>query len=418
MGGTKHYDGVRSRSEKSIEIDFTYRGIRCRETFRLAPTTANLKRVSQHRAVILDAIARDTFDYAVTFPESKNRFKFADLPQSTGLKLEDYLEAWLIRKRRQLKSSTFASYEKIVAMLTRADNPRLGAIHLPELRRQHVKAWCAAQTTSNKWLSNVQSVLRSALQDALDDDLIETNPLYGWKFENAETLKTEDDVDPFTSEEREAILNACRDPQHRNLFEFAFWTGLRTSELVALTWEDIDFLRNEARINKARTQDAEAPETTKTRQGVRDIKLLAPALAALQRQKTITFLAGGVIFRDPRTGEPWTGDEPIRQGPWKTALKKAGVRYRRPYQTRHTYASMMLTAGEPLGWVANQMGHRDLTMLARCYGRWIKSATPDVGNKAVAMFGASKNCDAICDAVGPNDDISASQSSHTKIATL
>ena len=213
-------------------------------------------------------------------------------------------------------------------------------------------------------------------------------------------------------------MNACRDPQHRNLFEFAFWTGLRTSELVALTWEDIDFLRNEARINKARTQDAEAPETTKTRQGVRDIKLLAPALAALQRQKTITFLAGGVIFRDPRTGEPWTGDEPIRQGPWKTALKKAGVRYRRPYQTRHTYASMMLTAGEPLGWVANQMGHRDLTMLARCYGRWIKSATPDVGNKAVAMFGASKNCDAICDAVGPNDDISASQSSHTKIATL
>lgn len=62
---------------------------------------------------------------------------------------------------------------------------------------------------------------------------------------------------------------------------------------------------------------------------------------------------------------------------------KSGARYRRPYQTRHTYASMMLTAGEPLGWVANQMGHSDLSMLARVYARWIKSATPDVGNKAV-----------------------------------
>lgn len=387
MGGTRQYAGVRSRSEKSIEIDFVYRGIRCRETFHLAPTATNLRRVSQHRAVILEAIAHDTFDYAVTFPESRNRFKFAARPQSAGLRLEDYLEAWIVRKRRQLKASTWESYNKIVTMLTRTT---LGRVLLPELRRSHIKEWCVAQTTSNKWLANVQSVLRSALHDAMDDDLIETNPLYGWKYENAETLKTENDVDPFTTEDREAVLNALRDPQHRNLFEFAFWTGLRTSELVALTWEDIDWLRGEARINKACTQAAEAPETTKTRQGVRDVKLLAPALAALQRQKACTFLEGGVIFRDPRTGEPWTGDEPIRQGPWKTALKKAGVRYRRPYQTRHTYASMMLTAGEPLGWVANQLGHRDLSMLARVYGRWIKSATPDVGNKAVAMFADEK----------------------------
>jgi integrase len=415
MGGTKHYDGVRSRSEKSIEIDFIYRGIRCRETFRVTPTPANLKRVAQHRSVILEAIAHDTFDYAITFPTSKNRFKFAARQQSAGLKLEEYLETWIERKKRQLKASTWASYNKIVTMLNKTS---LGRVLLPELRRAHVKEWCTAQNTSNKWLANVQSVLRSALQDAMDDDLIESNPLYGWKYQNAETLKAEDDVDPFTTEEREAILAACRDPQHRNLFEFAFWTGLRTSELIALTWEDIDWLRGEARINKARTQSAEAPETTKTRHGVRDIKLLAPALKALQQQKAITLLQGGVIFRDPRSGDPWAGDEPIRQGPWKTALKKAGVRYRRPYQTRHTYASMMLTAGEPLGWLATQMGHRDLSMLARVYGRWIKSATPDVGNKAVAMFGTTKNCDSNCDAAGSNDDISASQSSHTKLATL
>lgn len=97
-----------------------------------------------------------------------------------------------------------------------------------------------------------------------------------------------------------------------------------------------------------------------------------------------------MIFRDPRTGKPWDGDEAIRQGPWKSAIKKSGARYRRPYQTRHTYASMMLTAGEPLGWVANQMGHSDLSMLARVYARWIKSATPDVGNKAVAMFSVTE----------------------------
>lgn len=406
MGGTKHYDGVRSRSDTSIEIDFRYRGERCRETFKIAPTPANLKRVAQHRAAILDAITHGTFDYAVTFPESANRFKFADRPQSAGTKFEDYLEGWITKKKKQLKASTWAGYDKIVTMICRTE---LGPILLPELKRTHVKAWCQKQTCSNKWLANVQSCLRTALQDALDDDLIEVNPMYGWKYENADALKTTDDIDPFDTNEREAILSACRDPQYRNMFEFAFWTGLRTSELVALTWDDIDWINSEARVNKAKTQFADEPEPTKTRKSVRDVKLLAPALAALTRQKASTFLIGGQIFRDPRTGEPWEGDEGIRQGPWKTALKKAGVRYRRPYQTRHTYASMMLTAGEPLGWVAQQMGHSDLNMLGRVYARWIKSATPDVGGKAVAMFAA---CDQNCDHAGSNDDISGAQNGH------
>lgn len=409
MGGAKHYDGVRSRSAKSIEIDFIFRGERCRETFKIAPTPSNLKKVAQHRAAILDAIARGTFDYSVTFPDSKNRFKFAERPQSAGTRLEEYLETWIMGKQKQLKSSTWAGYNKIVTMINQTD---LGRILLPDLRRTHVRDWCKKQASSNKWLANVQSVLRSALQEALDDDLIETNPLYGWKYENADTIKATDDVDPFEAVEREAILAAMKDPQHRNMFEFLFWTGVRTSELVALTWYDINWITGEARINKAKTQFAEAPEPPKTRKGIRDVKLLAPAMRALKAQKELTFLEGGVIFRDPRTGQPWDGDEAIRQGPWKSAIKKAGARYRRPYQTRHTYASMMLTAGEPLGWVANQMGHSDLSMLARVYARWIKSATPDVGNKAVAMFSATKSCDANCDATRPIDDISASQTGH------
>jgi integrase len=386
MGRARTYDGVRSRSNLSIEIDFKYRGERCRETFKIAPTAANLKRVSQHRAAILDAIARNEFDYEITFPNSKNRFKFAERPIAANLRLDVYLEGWVERKKKQLKSSTWASYNKIVTMLNRTD---LASVVLPDLRRSHVKTWCIGQTCSNKWLSNVQSVLRSALQDALDDDLLEINPLHGWRYENAEAVRTKDDVDPFDADEREALLAACTEPQHKNLFEFAFWTGLRTSELVALTWDDIDWLHGEARISKAKTQESVRPETTKTRKGIRDVKLLAPALAALKRQKQITFLGGGEIFRDPRTGKPWQGDEAIRQGPWKSAIRRSGLRYRRPYQTRHTYASMMLTAGEPLGWVAQQMGHADLSMIARTYGRWIKSAVPDVGGKAVAIFAAN-----------------------------
>lgn len=71
---------------------------------------------------------------------------------------------------------------------------------------------------------------------------------------------------------------------------------------------------------------------------------------------------------------------------WRSALKRAGVRHRNPYQTRHTYASMMLSAGEHPMWVAKQMGYADWTMIARVYGRWMPSADTEAGNRAVEKF--------------------------------
>lgn len=81
---------------------------------------------------------------------------------------------------------------------------------------------------------------------------------------------------------------------------------------------------------------------------------------------------------------------PIRKTLWAHALKRAEVRYRNPYQTRHTYASMMLSAGEHPMWVAQQMGHADWGMIRRIYGKWIPDADTQAGSRAVAMFGPAK----------------------------
>ena len=94
---------------------------------------------------------------------------------------------------------------------------------------------------------------------------------------------------------------------------------------------------------------------------------------------------GRHIFADPRTNERWRDDHAI-WWLWQGILKRAKARYRRPYQTRHTYASMMLTAGESPMWVAQQMGHSDWGMIRRVYGRWIPNTNPEAGHKAVAMF--------------------------------
>ena len=149
----------------------------------------------------------------------------------------------------------------------------------------------------------------------------------------------------------------------------------------------MDWIKGTARVDKALTQPAKIAEAPKTFAGIRDVKLLGPALEAIQDQKAHTFLKGQEVFQNPRTGERWTGDMVIRQRMWKRILKKAKVRYRYPYQMRHTYASMMLMAGESPQWVSTQVGHTDWTFTARTYSRFIPDDAPDAGDKAVECWG-------------------------------
>uniref|UniRef100_UPI00398B3171 tyrosine-type recombinase/integrase n=1 Tax=Paraburkholderia kururiensis TaxID=984307 RepID=UPI00398B3171 len=300
--------------------------------------------------------------------------------------MADYLEAWLERQRKHLKASTVDGYRKVIDYLL---IPKFGKKKLGELTRSDFREWLEKMTCSNKRLANIQSVARKAFGDAVQEEppLMEKNPLDGWRYRKKEAPKEEDDVDPFTTEEQQAIVSALPD-QAANMARFAFWTGLRTSELVALDWSDVDWRKGVVMVRRALTTTADAPEDTKTKTSRRDVKLLPPALAALEAQKAHTFLANCEVFQDPRNRSRWSGDLPIRLV-WTRALRQAKVRYRKPYQTRHTYASMMLSAGEHPMWVARQMGHANQNTTVRIYARWMPSADPDAGGKAVEKFAAS-----------------------------
>ncbi|MDA7013583.1 DUF3596 domain-containing protein [Pseudomonas cerasi] len=376
--------GVRAVSDTSIEITFMYRGVRCRERITLKPSPTNLKKAEQHKAAIEHAISIGAFDYSVTFPGSPRAAKFA--PEANRETVAGFLTRWLDGKKRHVSSSTFDGYRKLVELRL---VPALGDHMVVDLKRKDVRDWLSTLEVSNKTLSNVQSCLRSALTDAAEEELIEVNPLAGWTYSRKEAPAKDDDVDPFSPEEQQAVL-AALNGQARNMMQFALWTGLRTSELVALDWGDIDWLREEVMVSRAMTQAAKGrAEVTKTAAGRRAVKLLRPAMDALQAQKAHTFLADAEVFQNPRTLARWAGDGPIRKTMWVPAMKKAGVRYRRPYQTRHTYASMMLSAGEHPMWVAKQMGHTDWTMIARVYGKWLPHADMLAGSRAEEVFSGS-----------------------------
>lgn len=378
MGTIRGGGGVRAASASTIEIDWYWRGARCRERLKLPPTPANLRFARNLLGEIATAIARGTFDYVKTFPRSPRARRMAPNPAAlvtVGKKLDDWLKA----KKPSLEHSTYVEYERAVRCQL---DPAFGKLMLCDFERHHVRAWVADRASGAKYLNNTLSPLRQMLTEALDDRLISVNPLRDYSVKRAGGRRKE--IDPFSPGEMKAIIEAMPEGQVRNLVQFAFWSGLRPSEWIALKWGAVDFEARTVRVTAAFVRGKE--KVTKTAAGTRTVKLLEPAWDALRAQRKHTLLAGGVVFQNPRMARAWASDKAFREHDWTPALAKAGVRYRYPAQTRHTYASLLLSAGEPVMWVAQQLGHHDWTVTARTYARWIPSAVPDAGSKALAVW--------------------------------
>lgn len=340
------------------------------KTLKIKPTKANLKYAQRQREAWLHQLELGQIP-----PELSDNDKDA-------LLIPNLLREWFDTKSNKLKSSTFHNYRKAVAILT----IEFDGEDARDLSLGRVRDFCDGQTSTAKTINNLISPLRQSLQKAVEDEKLERNVMQDWSYKKPR-FKTDDDVDPFTTKEQQAILDALTG-QNKNLVQLAFWTGMRPSEFIALTWSDVDFDNQTISVSKVRTTGSTKVEAPKTAAGLRTIKLLKPAQQALEAQKEFTYDTGKEIFLNPNNNKPWSGDQQLRRRLWIPCIEKSGVRYRYPYQTRHTYASMMLSAGEHPMWVAKMMGHSDWTMIAKIYGKWMPEAMPDAGDKAVSIFGS------------------------------
>jgi integrase len=365
--------GVRARGSRSVEIDFYYLGQRCREVIKILPTKANLLFAKNKRASILHEIGIGTFNYATHFPNSRRAATLGKLSNKT---VSQALDEFILISRRACAASTLRDYQSAIDHHLK---PAFGEFLLRKVTATQIKVWMGGLIISPKRINNVLVPLRGVLRSAFQDGIIERD--VSAQLPNLSHRTKE--PNPFSPSEIKLILEHS-EGQTRNLFQFAFFTGMRTSELIALEWDDVDFQRGVIKVSRASVR--KIVKVPKTQSGEREVKLLEPALEALNAQKPFTFLAKGRIFHNPKTNLPWLDDAQIRKTAWKPVLKAANVPYRCPYQTRHTYASMMLSAGENHIWVAHQMGHRDWGMIRKTYGRWIPDVDPVAGSKAMLFW--------------------------------
>lgn len=354
-------------SAATFQIAFTYRGQECRESLTGIPVN---RRGLDHAQLTLlkvrEEIARGTFSYVEFFPASPRAQQFRGV--GSRITVPELLDRYMEKCGRSFRESTRRSDRSWIESRIK---PAFKGVPVVDLDYDLLTRWIADIGTELllKSVRNCVSILRLALDEAVGLKIIQFNPLTPDRIKiqrlvPRENWKGEYIVDPFSRTEIREILNAAQG-QSRYLFQFAFHSGLRTGELMALRWRNVTDTHVRVCNNIVETYEG-AP---KTGAGFRNVVLLDEAKRALLEQAKVTG-NGEHVFVDERLGRPMQRSKQVWDL-WNKVMEACNVRYRNPYQTRHTYASMLLTEGANRLWLAEQMGHTGPEMIDRHYGKFI-----------------------------------------------
>ncbi|MFK5891784.1 MAG: site-specific integrase [Pseudomonadota bacterium] len=372
---------IRARSDnEKLFFDFRYQNKRCREQTALDNTPANNKRLKKILEKVEAEITLGTFDYAKYFPNSKMVEKFVSQKTSALLKsntplFKDFTETWLAEMRIQWREShydtmthTFKKHltpcfgEKEVSTISKVDvlNFRASLAKVPGRNNGQLSA---------TRINHIMTPLRMLLAEAADRfEFI--SPYRGIK--SLKVPKT--NVQPFTLDEVSLIITKVR-KDFENYYRIRFFTGMRTSEIDGLQWKHVDFERRQILIREAWVKGKLVE--AKNDGSVREIDMSQPIFDSLKEQFKKTKDSNFVFCN--RNGEPLNANN-ITKRVWHPLLRHLNLERRRPYQTRHTTATLWLASGESPEWIARQMGHTTTEMLFRVYSRFVPNLTRQDGS--------------------------------------
>ena len=358
----------------SIRIRFTWNGRRCSETLPYPVTQKGIAAASKLRDQVVSLIKLGLMDdakYAELFPGSA-------LPAGGTPGFGEYAQLWL--DSREITAGTRLNYKSVLNIywmphlaLTRID------LITPTLLRRIV---AGTEWTSSGVKRNAIVKLAAIMRSAVGDGLLQKNPAEALELPK----RAKKEVDPFELAEAERIIDRLYQTEHwpsliyAALFEFLFFTGLRISEALALQWQDVDWSRRTVHVRRT-VALGELEERTKTGSD-RFVLLNQRALRALWFAKAYAdrrLLGVGRVTSTPHVFPPSKGQVHVKQTSnvhhqWRPTLQALGIRYRPPYNCRHTYATMCLMSGLNPAFIAQQLGH-SVQMLLSTYARWINSTS-------------------------------------------
>lgn len=350
--------------------------------------------------------------------------------------LQEFVKRWRAEKAEQeLEASTLERYDAIIQDFIL---PAIGHLKLTELKPHTVNAFFVGLTKdgcrhdgkkggySKGTITKISAVLSSILQTAVLWEVIERNPCDPVRVKAEDTAEK---VKFFTPQQTAAFLNYISHPytittkghtrtddtgkqysvgdytstkelplQLKVLFTLAIYSGLRKGEILALTWDDVDFENNTVAVTKsaAVVKGEQIVKVPKTRASYRKVSIpqsVTARLRKLQVEQTRHRLKVGAYWQ----GENWifTQDNGKMLSYYTPchALHDAIKRYNAdkaeadklpviPFHgLRHTKATLQLAAGTDVRTVSSILGHRETSTTLNIYSHSLQTAEQEAVDK-------------------------------------
>ncbi len=337
---------TKNGNKKTLWVNYTHNGTRYRKPLKLDDTKANRR-------------------YAKTelLPQLQIRLNSGKSDREQVKTVAEFMPISLeIHKASRLKS-TQDDYSSIYSLHI---EPYFGNMKLDAIKASAIAKWQndILKKVSPARLATIRSLLNTMFLDALNDEIIDKNPISLVKSVKLSKVK----IIPFSLEEVALILKNSQE-QFRNFYALGFFTGMRSGEMIGLKWSDIDFDKNEITIQR-NIRMGFIKYSTKNGES-RTIDIIDSLLPYLKNQYELTGKKNSYVFLN-KSEEHFYDIKRIRETHWKKTLKACDLEYRPIYHVRHTFATTMLENNEDLLWVSHMLGHKDTAMTLNKYAKYIK----------------------------------------------
>lgn len=290
------------------------------------------------------------------------------------MKFNEWVAEWLEIQRGQVKYRTYRRYGEI---LDKHIFPEFGGKELSEITAGELqlfvnKKLSGGNLVTGKGLSSnsvnvIITVIKQLFSKAYDLELVEKDPAY--KIKRVRITERKAEAFCLSDQRRiEEYIKAARDDRYAGIL-LAMYTGMRIGEILALTWDDIDFVRRIVRVRKTRyrikTESGAYEDITdepKTASSVREIPLAAGLISML---KTIRGAKRSKYVVANRRGEKMS----IRsyQYIFKRIQQKLGIRALNFHCLRHTFATRAVECNVDIKTVSELLGHRNASFTVNRY---------------------------------------------------
>lgn len=297
--------------------------------------------------------------------------------------------------KNKVKSST---YDRQLSLLNKQLIPWFENVDLTKIDHFLIQDFLAEKMNEfspayvRKMFELIRMLMKVAFKwDLISQDVIEKVELP--KFKNKE-------MSVWTSKQVNDYLKFTKHSRYHPIFYLAAYTGLRKGEILALTWDDIDFDKKQIRVNKTlyRIKDEYVINEPKTKNSIRTIYIDDDIIRLIKKQRVkqnlekmkcrTVYTDHNLVFAQENGDYVFPSAVNVL---FRRFIKQSGLPEIRFHDLRHTHATILLQMGVNPKMVADRLGHSSVQITLDVYSHVLPSMQQDLSEQFARFMKSGQN---------------------------